>query len=367
MKNISKEELSEFVVKVRNGEEIDYGVKRLNSVPNRKLVEIITETKAEVTAEEIVEKLYAKEIVNEIDDYLDKTRLKNSKITSEELIEFVEEKWAQAGSEKYNLYFGQIICGRMINEYAAIKDVKNVRRWLEMIEQHENNKKHPAYIRNYFRGECFLKCGEEEEALKYLKLCYEEDPEYIFTREKECIELLNRHMGNGLPKSEAEEEKDYFTGCVSLPVWEEFFGDDAKELSYDIGGDDQKYRLSKKHKKGLQYVIDNQEIILTAILSELNKQYSQLQEKYDYSIEEKEDYMPDVTNISEFADLLSPIAIHILSVNKDGMPYIGYEFSCSWDEEHGVGFMMFQDRVVEMGGADCSFLSWIARKDLEKH
>ena len=31
---ISKEELLEFVVEVRNGKEIDYGVKRLESMPN---------------------------------------------------------------------------------------------------------------------------------------------------------------------------------------------------------------------------------------------------------------------------------------------------------------------------------------------
>lgn len=287
-----------------------------------------------------------------------------NKITNSELIDFIEERWAQAGDKKYNIYASQIICGRMINEYIAIKDVENVKRWLAMMEQHENSRSTPSYIHNYFCGQCFLKCGEEEEALKYLKLCYEEEPEYIFTGGKECINLFCEHTGIKPPKAESTVKKDFFTGQISLPVWEKFFGEEAKEICYDVGGDDPKYRLSKKHKTGLQYVVDNQEAILTVILNELNKQYPQLQEEYDYSGEDKDNFMPDVTKITDFADLLSPIAIHILSVNKDGMPYIGYQFSCSWDREHGVGFMMFQDRVIEMGGADCSFLSWIAKKDL---
>jgi len=305
------------------------------------------------------------QIIDEIDKYLDKALLKTSKITNKELIEFIEEKWAQADDEKYNIYSSLIICGRMINEYAAIKDVENVRRWLEMYGQHENSKKHPAYIRNYFRGESFLKCGAEEEALKYLKLCYEENPEYIFTRGKECINLFCKHTGIKSPVEETKSKKEYFEGYVSLPVWEKFFGEDAEEIRYDIGGDQPKYRPSRNHKTGLKYVIDNQEAILNAILSELNNQYSDLQDEYDYDDEEKTDFMPDVAKISEFADLISPVAIHILSVHKDGMPYVGYEFSCSWDREHALGFMMFQDEVVEMGGADCSFMSWIAEKHLK--
>ncbi|MBQ2803012.1 MAG: hypothetical protein IJF07_03850, partial [Lachnospiraceae bacterium] len=186
------------------------------------------------------------------------------------------------------------------------------------------------------------------------------------TRGKECISLLCKHMGIALPKAQADE-KEFFKGYVSLPVWEKFFGEEAKEISYDIGGDAPKYRLSKNHKAGLAYVVDYQEAILTALLKELNKQYPELQEIYDYCDEDKADFMPDVTRLTDFAALLSPIAIHILSVHKDGMPYIGYEFSCSWDREHGLGFMMFQDKVIEMGGADSSFLSWIAMKDLKSH
>ena len=106
--------------------------------------------------------------------------------------------------------------------------------------------------------------------------------------------------------------------------------------------------------------------ILLAILSELQKQYPDMQAQYGYSGEDKEAFMPNAERIDDFAELLSPIAIHILSVYNNNHPYIGYEFSCSWDQEHGFGAMMFKDRVIEIGGADVSFLSWIAEKDSKK-
>lgn len=45
----------------------------------------------------------------------------------------------------------------------------------------------------------------------------------------------------------------------------------------------------------------------------------------------------------------------VLSVEKDGEAYIGFEFGCPWDREHGLGVMTHAGRVVEVGQADTSF------------
>ena len=42
------------------------------------------------------------------------------------------------------------------------------------------------------------------------------------------------------------------------------------------------------------------------------------------------------------------------------------EFYAVWDEEHGLGVMMYRNKVVAMGGADMSFLTWVAEKDAIK-
>lgn len=55
--------------------------------------------------------------------------------------------------------------------------------------------------------------------------------------------------------------------------------------------------------------------------------------------------------------------VHVLQLQKDGIPYVGYEFGCTWDEGHGLGVLMYGTRVVEVGDAQTSFTRWIAGQD----
>ena len=41
--------------------------------------------------------------------------------------------------------------------------------------------------------------------------------------------------------------------------------------------------------------------------------------------------------------------------SKDGVAYTGYSFSCAWDNEHGAGVIVHEDRVVEVGDAATAF------------
>lgn len=58
-------------------------------------------------------------------------------------------------------------------------------------------------------------------------------------------------------------------------------------------------------------------------------------------------------------------AINVFPTAKNGLSYTGYEFVCSWEEEHGLGAMLHGSRVVEVGGADTALLEWIAARDAE--
>lgn len=59
--------------------------------------------------------------------------------------------------------------------------------------------------------------------------------------------------------------------------------------------------------------------------------------------------------------LLALIRLNSITLHPvDGGPYIGLDFRCAWDEEHGYGLMMAGIEVVECGGADAGALSWIA-------
>jgi hypothetical protein len=55
--------------------------------------------------------------------------------------------------------------------------------------------------------------------------------------------------------------------------------------------------------------------------------------------------------------------VHVLPVARDGVAYLGFEFGCVWDTEHGAGVMTHLDRVVATGQAAVSLTERIAEQD----
>mgnify|MGYP003574857190 CR=1 FL=1 len=312
----------------------------------------------------------AARIIDEIDIYLEKSLLKTSKITKEDLIKFIEDKWQEADNEKYNIYQSSIIIARMTNEYIRAKDFKNMMRWLDE-DDLLTFEKNPTYVLNYYKGECCLECGNEEKALEFLNLCYSENPDYIFTRAPFCYEFFNKHIENPrqLDQNENEEEdEDDVSFYIELDYWQKFFNEDDQEIYLSILKNDFKKcnKPGKKHLNGINYLKNNQVQILESILNALLEKYPSLQEIYDYSEEDKTDFMPNLTDIKGFANLLSLSTFYITSVYKDDIPYIGFLFSCSWDSEHGLGIMTHKDTIIEIGGADIAFDIYTAKEDLKQ-
>lgn len=314
----------------------------------------------------------ASRIIAEIDLFLDKFSLKTNKLTHKDLIKFIEEKWKEADDEKYNIHQSNIIIGRMTNEYIWANDLENMMRWLSIGDLHTSSTKNPAYINNYYKGECCLECGNEEKALEFFNLSYSEDPEYIFTRAPFCYQFFNKHLENPrqLPNDDYDyedddEDDDY---SIQLKYWKDFFKEEDNEFHFSVlKNDAETYgKLNKKNLNGLKYLQDNQEQILNNILNTLLDKYPALQSIYNYSEEDKKDFMPDLTNINGFADLLSLTTFYIISVYKDDIPYMGFDFSCSWDSEHGLGIMTHKDRVIEIDGAETAFATYIAKDDLKQ-
>jgi hypothetical protein len=56
-----------------------------------------------------------------------------------------------------------------------------------------------------------------------------------------------------------------------------------------------------------------------------------------------EEYLPDVSTIDQFKDLIGISYLHVLSAEKDGYAYIGFELGCTWDDEHGAGVLMHKE------------------------
>ena len=83
----------------------------------------------------------AQKIMDEIDVFLSKSLLKKSKITKAEIIRFIEAKWAG--------------------------DTPNMLRWLGEMDKHARSNENPPYVSDYYKGECCLECGAEQEVLNF--------------------------------------------------------------------------------------------------------------------------------------------------------------------------------------------------------
>lgn len=73
---------------------------------------------------------------------------------------------------------------------------------------------------------------------------------------------------------------------------------------------------------------------------------------------------PAVASADKLLDLVEVSSVNVHRIADSVEPYVGVEFDCSWDPEHGAGALMNGKRVVEVGLGDTAILLWIAEQDL---
>lgn len=113
---------------------------------------------------------------------------------------------------------------------------------------------------------------------------------------------------------------------------------------------------SAAQSTALEYHIQNGDHVFEAVLETLLPYYQTIRSKYvEFSAENAEQRMPEVNQSEALVPLIDLRQIHIHPWEKSGIAYVGLQFGCTWDVEHGLGVMMHNDRVVDIGGADVSF------------
>jgi hypothetical protein len=173
-----------------------------------------------------------------------------------------------------------------------------------------------------------------------------------------------------------QRERFFWTAQAQLPSW---VGYQARNGPYgSISSDEpsdgvvtivvepeggKESPLTEQEHTGVQWLLDHEAEVASAVLEGLLAEYPRLQQDYGYEGTEREEYMPDVSSAEDFRQLIGLHNVHFLPLLKDGLPYIGYEFGCTWDGEHGLGVLTHAKRVVEVGGADTAFTLWIAKRD----
>jgi hypothetical protein len=108
--------------------------------------------------------------------------------------------------------------------------------------------------------------------------------------------------------------------------------------------------------EALTYLTEHWKDTLAAVLRALLPYYERMRPRYlDFLGVEAHRLMPVVPTVEELAALIDLRQVHIHPWSKDGIGYVGLQFGCTWDREHGLGVVIHRQRIANLGGADISF------------
>jgi len=172
----------------------------------------------------------------------------------------------------------------------------------------------------------------------------------------------------GAPFGRLTWDGDDWTGRVVLPGWAEFqtrLGPYA-HLRSDKPSDgtadlyvftDGEQPPSPAQARAFVHLTQNEPAVTRAVQEAILAEYPRLRTVYGrlQPVAGSPEIMPHVRSIGDLRPVIGLATVHILEEERDGIAYVGFEFGCSWDVEHGLGVMTHAGRVVEIGQADLSF------------
>lgn len=94
------------------------------------------------------------------------------------------------------------------------------------------------------------------------------------------------------------------------------------------------------------YARDHTEHVQEIILKDALEIYHQFKPEAEEMLDVE---LPTLTQPSQLKDHLKLVAINPLSIAKDGVAYLAYYFTCTWDLEEGMPYILHKDRIVLVG------------------
>jgi hypothetical protein len=136
--------------------------------------------------------------------------------------------------------------------------------------------------------------------------------------------------------------------------------------------DPEEHQPTPDQATAFRYLLDNQVAIRNSILHEVFPKYPEWRSIYasDHDLEEDEsalsNVLPALNNPAELSKVMGLSTLHVSPIAHAGQAYLGFEFGCPWEEEHGLGVLTHAGRVAAVGHADVCFLDWVAERDARK-
>lgn len=103
--------------------------------------------------------------------------------------------------------------------------------------------------------------------------------------------------------------------------------------------------------RAMELQIHRGEEVVQAVLVALLPYYQNLKKEWEANDED----MPPVSEIADFRGMIGLGQVHVLAFASDGLAYVGLEFGCDWDDEHGLGIVLHGKDVVEIGQGSDAF------------
>jgi hypothetical protein len=143
---------------------------------------------------------------------------------------------------------------------------------------------------------------------------------------------------------------DWWEGVIDLAI-----GRDA-DLNVTPYDPEASRYPSESQAAALRFNLEHGDRVTDAVLMATRQYYDEIRPRYvDFLGADVGELMPVLSDANELRELIDLAHVHIHPWTTAGIAYVGLQFSCTWDREHGLGVMMHRDRVVDIGGADVSF------------
>lgn len=123
--------------------------------------------------------------------------------------------------------------------------------------------------------------------------------------------------------------------------------------------------LSENEEALVQWFCDHEPDVSEAVKAAIFRTYADWLDSGSASDGDEAEFMPALRTVDDLKSLIGLYSINLHHIDSDGIPYIGFEFGCTWDQEHGLGVLMHGTRMVEIGGGDTAGLLWIAQQDAD--
>ena len=115
----------------------------------------------------------------------------------------------------------------------------------------------------------------------------------------------------------------------------------------------------------IDFLAQNGKEIKNALLDKVFSEYPLLEKELIecVGIDEYRELIPKVNNPLDCAKVFGVAGVTIFPTHKDGYSYIGIQGGATWEEEHGIGFIVHKNRVIYLGSASDALTDLEARKD----